>query len=135
MAHEGETFFTAIGCMDGRVQTPIKRFGQRRFGVKYKDTLTEAGLVGLLSSEEKDEALHASIRKKLLVSVEKHHSKGIVVHGHQECAGNPVEDQQHKKDIKKATKVIKDMLPDGVSIPVIPVFVKRRGKGWTVEEL
>jgi carbonic anhydrase len=134
MSHVGETFFTSVGCMDGRVQEPILAFGQKRFRVKYADTITEAGLVGLLAKDNVDPVLLSSIKKKILISLEKHHSKGIVVHGHQECAGNPVEDEQHKKDTLKAAKTIGTLISDNTQI--ISVFVNKNESGWTtIEEL
>jgi hypothetical protein len=133
MSHVGETFITSVGCMDGRVQEPILRYGQQKFGVKYADTITEAGLVGLLAKENVNPALLDSIKKKILISLEKHHSKAVVVHGHQECAGNPVEDKQHAGETLTAAKVIKSFLPSETL--VIPVFVNRSENGWEVEEL
>lgn len=102
-------FFTSIGCMDGRVQEPVAGFGRNKFGAQFPDTITEAGLDGLLANNPPKELLE-SIKKKILISVEKHQSQGIVIHGHQDCAGNPVSDEQHKQDIKKSVGVIKDML-------------------------
>ena len=103
MSDLSETFFTSVGCMDGRVQEPVAGYGKKRYGVLYPDTITEAGLVGLLADNPSKELLD-SIKKKVLISVEKHHSKGIVVHGHQDCAGNQVEDELHKEDVLAAAK-------------------------------
>ena len=134
MSHTGETFFTSVGCMDGRVQEPISLYGQKKFGVKYADTITEAGLVGLLAEDDVNQTLLDSIKNKILISLEKHHSKGIVVEGHQECAGNPVKDDMHKKDVLKAVKTIGALVQR--DIPIVPVFVTRSANsGWIVEEL
>ena len=95
MSNIGETFFTVVGCMDGRVQTPVAKFGQEKFEARFPDTITEAGIVGLISKSP-DTKFVKNLKLKLLVSLEKHHSKGIVVDGHRECAGNPVNDEQHK---------------------------------------
>lgn len=137
MSQVGETFFTSIGCMDGRVQEPVLAFGKLQFSVKYADTITEAGLVGLLSKDNVDPVLLDSIKKKILISLEKHHSKGIVVHGHEECAGNPVEDETHKKDVLKAAKTIGVLIQKDIQI--IPVFVTRSASsgqsGWAAEKL
>lgn len=133
MSQVGETFFTAVGCMDGRVQEPVLHFGQKKLSVKYADTITEAGLVGLLAKKNVKQSLLNSLKKKILISIEKHHSKGIIVHGHQECAGNPVNDEQHKKDVLRAAKTISALIQKDMQI--IPVFVKRDQHGWIVEEL
>lgn len=131
MSDLSETFFTSIGCMDGRVQKAVSEFGQSRFEALYPDTITEAGLVGLLSNNPSIELLEA-LKMKVLISVLKHHSKGILVHGHQECAGNPVDDQTHKGDVLKSTEVIKEMVPD---LEVKPLFIIKVNNNWIVEEL
>lgn len=51
MSNDGETFFITVGCMDGRIQAPIAAFGKEKFGAEFPDTITEAGLVSLLSGE------------------------------------------------------------------------------------
>ncbi|MCL4415322.1 MAG: hypothetical protein M1365_01275 [Actinobacteria bacterium] len=134
MSQLGETFFTSVGCMDGRVQCPVTKYGKNRYQVKYADTITEAGLVGLLAKPDINRSLLDSIKKKIMISIEKHHSKGIIVHGHQECAGNPVEDILHKEDTIQAAKVIRDLLGD-LDIEVHPVFVIRDEEEWKIEEL
>ena len=105
MSHQDETFFTSVGCMDGRVHDPVTNYGIDKFHALYADTITEAGLVGLLAKEQIDKELLDSLRYKIGISITKHSSKGMVIHGHQECAGNPVDDQKHKKDILRALDV------------------------------
>jgi len=134
MSKADETFFTTVGCMDGRVQEVVAEFGRRRFGTQYPDTITEAGLVGKLTKDSLDQALIDSIKNKLDISLEKHHSKGIIVHGHQECAGNPVADERQRDDIRKSVYKIKSLVSS--SVPVIGVFVKRSQKDpqiWETE--
>ena len=136
MSNIGETFFTSVGCMDGRVHEPILKLGQKKFGAKFADTITEAGLVGLLGAKKIKKSLLNSLRKKVIISIEKHYSKGIIVHGHQECAGNPVGDEKHKDDIRKSIQIIKSMVNS--SVPVVGVFVKRSQSDtsiWEAEEL
>lgn len=136
MSKAGETFFTTIGCMDGRVQEPILKMGQKNFGAKFADTITEAGLVGDLSKQNVDDNLIKSLKKKIMISLQKHHSKGIIVHGHQECAGNVVSDQRHKKDVRKSVDMVKFLV--NPSVPVVGVFVKRsqiEPSNWEVEEI
>lgn len=132
MSDINDTFFTSVGCMDGRVQDPIARFGRKKFGAKFADTLTEAGLVGKLTGDI-DPDLTKGLKFKIVdVSIGKHHSKGIIVHGHQDCAGNPVPDEKHKEDILKTAEIIRSFVPEG--IPVIPVFVVKN-KDWEVLNL
>lgn len=119
--------------MDGRVQDPIAKYGRSKFGVKFADTITEAGLVGVISRDPNNLKLFDSLKEKILISLNKHYSKGIIVHGHEECAGNPVTEKDHKEDIRKAADFIKRLV--GISVPVIGVYVKRQNDAWVVEEV
>lgn len=136
MAHSDETFFTSVGCMDGRVQKVIADYGREKFGVDFPDTITEAGLVGLLSKEKVDPSLLNLIRFKVVdVSIGKHHAKGVIVHGHAECAGNPVDNEQQKDDIRRSVVQLKTLVG---SVPVLGVFVHRDSKDkkkWIAEEV
>lgn len=126
MSDVDETFFTVIGCMDGRVQDPVAKFGREKFGAMFADTITEAGLVGLLQSSLSDEFV-SNLKKKIIVSIGKHHSKGIIVHGHQDCAGNPVPDETHKEHVKKAAQFVRKLAPD---TEIIPLFVVKKDGEW-----
>ncbi len=132
MSQAGETFFTSVGCMDGRSECTIAKWGREKFGVKFADAITEAGLVGLLP-QNPNQALLDSLKKKISISVQKHHSENIVVSGHEDCAGNPVDEVTHKEDVKKSVEIIKKLI-DNI-VPVCGVFVKRAGQEWIAEEL
>ena len=136
MSQIWETFFTSVGCMDGRSECAVAKWGRKKFGVQYADAITEAGLVGLLSKDAIDKRLLKSLKKKIVISVEKHHSKNVVVSGHQECAGNPVDDEKQKDDIRKSVRRVNSLVSSSVS--VVGAFVKRSSNDpqvWEVEEL
>lgn len=137
MSDSHGTFATAVGCMDGRVQDPVAKFARKRWKVKYVDAVTEAGLVKHFAKQHETHPhtphIRETIRIKVVdVSVMKHNSKGIVVHGHQECAGNPVDDEKQKADILEAAKVLKELNP---KVEVVPVFVVKKEDNWTVEPI
>lgn len=132
MAQIEETFFTSVGCMDGRVQIPILKFGGQKFGAEFADTITEAGLAGKLSKDPEQNLLE-SLKTKILISLEMHHSKGIIVHGHEDCAGNPVDEETHKRDILRSIGIIKSLMNS--SVPIVGAYVKRSDNDWVVEEV
>jgi hypothetical protein len=136
MSDSNETFFTAVGCMDGRTQDVAALFGRERFKANYADTITEAGIVGLLSNRKPNKQLLDNLKFKVKdVSVGKHRSKGVVVHGHAECAGNPVDDEQQKVHIRKSVDVVKSVVG---SLPVVGIFVhrnKNNSSEWIAEEI
>lgn len=135
MSQAGETFFTVLGCMDGRCQDVVSQFGREKFNAEYADTITEPGLVGMLANKPKKTFL-ASLKKKLDISITKHLSKGIIVDGHAECAGDSVDDETHREHVRAAVELIKSMVSP--SIPVYGVFVHREKahpNHWEVEQL
>lgn len=135
MSQGNETFCTSVGCMDGRSECAVAKWGREKFGVQYIDAITEAGTVGLLIGENVDQLLE-SVQKKVLISIEKHRSKGIIVSGHQECAGNSVPDNVQKDEVRKVVSMFQDLF--NFSLPILGVFVKRSEKDpsqWVVEEV
>jgi len=133
MSQGGETFFTVVGCMDGRCQEVVSKFGHELFGGKYPDTITGPGIVGTLFENPTPKFLE-DLKNKLLISIEKHHSQGIIVDGHAECAGDPVDDTTHKEHVKKAVAIINDLINN--EVPVAGVFVKRNSQNeWEIEEV
>lgn len=108
--------------MDGRVQKAVAEYGQKVFGAEFPDTVTEAGLDGILS-KPLDENFRKGYLSKLLISLDKHGSRGIVFHGHEDCAGNPVDEDQHKEDIKKSIETLHELLK-GKDIQIKGVYVK-----------
>lgn len=135
MSQAGETFFTTIGCMDGRCQEVVDTYGREHFHAIYPDTITEAGLVGILAHDPSQEFI-ANLKTKIFISLNKHHSKGIVVDGHADCAGNPVDEETHKENVRNAVKIISQMIEDAV--PVVGVYLYRCPKNqltWEMQEL
>jgi len=99
-------FVTAINCIDGRVQKPVIEFTIREFNADYIDLITEPGPDRGLS-ENKDINIIESIKRRTLISIEKHKSKIIVIAGHHDCAANPVEEEEHRRQLKKAAQNIR----------------------------
>ena len=133
MSDINETFFTSIGCMDGRVQDPVAKYGRERYKVRYADTITEAGIVGIIANKPSKEFLE-DLREKVLISINKHYSKGIIVHGHQECAGNPVDDEKHKSDVESATREIRNFVSGDLEVK--PMFIVKEDDGnWVATEI
>jgi carbonic anhydrase len=118
-------FGTAINCMDGRVQLPIINWMREKFGLDYIDMITEPGPDKMVSTGSPGRL--ASIKTRVDISVQKHGSKVIVISGHDDCAGNPVTKEQHRKDIRAAMHVIKRWhLP----VSIYGVWI---GSDWQVE--
>jgi hypothetical protein len=66
MTAEENIFATAIDCIDGRAQDPVAAWIRARFGVRYVDTVTQAGADGILARGSAAEL--ELVRSKVMVS-------------------------------------------------------------------
>jgi len=121
-------YCTAVNCMDGRVQLPVLDYLMERFGVPYVDMITEPGPNGILHRQD-DETLVASILRRIDVSVDKHHTVGIAVIGHYDCAGNPGDKDHQNIDTRGAVRFLRTKYPETL---VIGLWIDET---WTVEEI
>lgn len=92
------SFATAINCMDGRTQIPVIDYIRKKYKVDYVDMITEPGPIRVLA-ENTDKPTIESIKRRVGISTEKHGSVHIVIVGHHDCAGNPVEKATQLKQI------------------------------------
>lgn len=110
-------FATSLSCIDGRIQEPLSRWIRQRAGADYVDTVTEPGIDKRLSE---DAAVAGALRKKAVISVKAHGSRMIVVSGHADCAGNPVPDDAHMRQVAECARIVESW---GTGAEVIGVFV------------
>ncbi|GAA1909413.1 hypothetical protein GCM10009716_19220 [Streptomyces sodiiphilus] len=103
-------FATMLTCIDGRIQAPLSEWAKSHLEVDYVDTVTEPGPDSAIGSlgEEGLAALVAKVR----VSQRAHGSGVLVVAGHSDCAGNPVADEEHHRQLRQAATQLAALLPD-----------------------
>jgi len=121
-------FCTVINCMDGRVQRSVLEYMLKQYGVPYVDTITAPGPNGILARREDETAL-ASILRCLDVSIHKHHTVGIAVVGHYDCAGNPGDKAHQNADTRSAVRYLRARYPDQ---QIVGLWVDGT---WTVEKI
>jgi len=119
-----QSFVTAINCIDGRVQEPLIGFIKRKFSAEYVDLVTEPGPDRILSKNKQQEVVK-SIKNRVSISIEKHSSKTLIIAGHHDCAGNPVADDEHFRQIKKAVQNVDKW---NLGISVYGVWINRNWK-------
>lgn len=122
------TFCTAINCMDGRVQLPVITYLQERFDAAHVDVISEPG-PNLLLATTPEPGTVESILERARISVEKHHSKGIAVIGHHDCAGNPVSEAEQRLHTREAVMMLREEFP---GIEIIGLWVD---ENWEVSEV
>lgn len=127
MAHKDGKFVAAAGCMDSRAITAVQDFAAREMDADHVDIVAaEPGFVA-------NGRPNKGILRKLGISRQHHQAGGLIVYGHQECAGDPVDDDTQRKQVLKTTGRFRRSLPAGIE--VVPVFVERTTepegvKGW-----
>jgi len=112
-------FVTAINCMDGRTQLSIIEWLRKEYGATYVDMITEPGPNRILA-ENKDPIIVDSIKRRVEISVTKHHSKVIAIIGHHDCAGNPVTKEIQMSQIVNSIKRVQLW---GFEVQVIGLWV------------
>jgi hypothetical protein len=100
------SFATAISCMDGRIQIPVIDYVLRKCKVDYVDMITEPGPIRVLA-ENSDKSTIESIKRRVAISTGKHGSVNIVIVGHDDCAGNPVEKAMQLKQILESIWIVR----------------------------
>ena len=120
-------FATSINCIDGRVQLPISNWIKKNHSVDFVDTITEPGSDKALS--EGTTNVMSQIKSKVLISINAHGSKLVIVSGHNECAANPVTREAHIEQIQKSVEIVKSWkLP----VTIIGLWVNEQ---WEIEQI
>jgi len=121
------SFYTAINCMDGRIQESVASYIKKKYNVLFVDMITDAGPVRILSNKKTSNL--ESIISCIDISLKKHKSKGIAIVAHHDCAGNPIPNEEQKKLLQKAVTFLIDKY---VNVSVCGLWVNRNKE---VEEI
>ncbi len=122
------SFYTAINCIDGRVQQPVLDYLRERFGVRHIDMITEPGPSGILHRRD-DPAIVDSIVRRIDISIGRHGSQGIAVIGHHDCTGNPGGQEKQVRDVRGAIAYLQERYPEQ---SILGLYVD---ENWTASEV
>ena len=109
--------------MDGRVQLPVLNWIRSNYPVDFVDVITEAGMDGVLATQENIDEVLRSIK----VSVNINKSTRLFVVGHYDCRGNAVAQETHHQQIIDSVKRLKPFWP---SHEIVGLWVNDK---WQVE--
>jgi hypothetical protein len=127
-------FATTINCMDGRTQIPVIEWLKKEYVVDFVDTITEPGPNKILAEAADTTALE-SIKKRVGISVNKHHSRVIAVVGHYKCAGNPSDKETQITHLFAALKTVRSW---GFAAELLGLWVEPSpddSKRWLVQRV
>ncbi|MDD3374415.1 MAG: hypothetical protein PHY73_01660 [Candidatus Omnitrophica bacterium] len=114
---------TCLNCMDGRVQLPVLNWIQEKYNIDFVDVITEAGMDGVIASQENIDEIIRSIK----ISVNINKSIRIFLVGHHDCRGNSVDEGAHHEHIIKAVARLKVHWPE---FEIVGLWVNSH---WQVE--
>ena len=114
---EGKKFATAIACIDGRFHQQLTDWIVDEYGVDYVDMPTIPGPDKVVSE---DSEFAEALKYGVGISNKGHHSELLVMTGHEDCAANPISNDEHKEQIKKSVENLKSW---GFSGQIIGVFI------------
>ena len=115
------TFAAAVGCIDGRIHPALNRFVAERHGVDAVDLVTEPGADGALASGE--EAILASVLRRLAPSCDAHASRVIVIAGHEDCAAMPGDLDDHRWAVARAAERLRGAVDDRLQVEGVVVHL------------
>ena len=121
------SYYTAINCMDGRIQESVASYIKLKKNVLFVDMITSVGPVRILANK-KTENLEPII-SCIDISLRKHKSKGIAVIAHYDCAGNPISDEEQKQLLQKAVTFLRNRY---INFSVCGLWVD---KNWKVVKI
>lgn len=122
------SFATAINCIDGRTVRPLNDYFKQEYNIKYVDLITEPGPDKVLS-ENQDQSIVQSIKRRVAISLVAHHSKTIAIVGHHECAANPSEAEEHIEQIKQS---VTNLQKWGYEVTIIGLWIN---SDWQVQKV
>ena len=101
-------FATCFNCMDGEVQLPVIEWIKTQYSLDYVDMITDSGIVAKLA----DPAFKMTENLEALdISLELHQASDIFVVAHDDCPGNPVEEETQKRELHSAVARLKELIP------------------------
>ena len=121
-------FYTAINCMDGRVQLPVINYLRERFSAEYIDSITEPGPVVILAEKTGSEQAR-SILARVEISLTKHKSGGIALIAHYDCAGNPAPESVQREQLVQSLAFLHGHYP---TVEIIGLWVD---SNWQVKQV
>lgn len=124
-----DVFGTAINCIDGRAQAPVMDKIRSHFGVTYVDMITEPGADKIMAAGPA-EAIEA-IKRKVVLSVERHESRVVAVVAHHDCLANPVSKAEHFDCLKRA---VERVVGWGLPVRVVGLWVNEWWWAEVVED-
>ena len=117
------SFYTAINCMDGRIQESVANYIKKKYNVLFVDMITGIGPVKILSNKKTGDL--GPIISCIDISLKKHKSKGIAIVAHYDCAENPIPDEEQKKLLQKAVTFL---MKKYINVSVCGLWVNKNQK-------
>ncbi|MGN6517239.1 MAG: carbonic anhydrase [Rhizomicrobium sp.] len=125
----------AMTCSDWRLHQRVVDFNSRigrATGTREVDLVALPGPDGLLDPARAGEWEAAKAQVKLLADA--HHAHALAVVAHQRCAGHPVSDGEHDRDVQSVARALKESLGfSGPAYALVATYTSDRK--WGLKEV
>jgi hypothetical protein len=113
-----ERFATALTCIDGRIHDALRDRVRTVLQVDAVDLVTVQGPDRVLAHGDDDWV--GRLAERVMVSHRAHGSTQLVIASHSDCAGHPVDDETHRRDLRPAATRFAPLVP-GMSVRTVHV--------------
>jgi hypothetical protein len=120
-------FGTAIACIDGRIQEPVRLWLKDHYHLDAVDMVTEPGVDKVFTFGPQE--IVEQIKAKALISLSTHGSSIVALVSHAECANNLVSEDTHREYVRTGMQAICNW---SLPLEVIGLWVNDK---WEVEEI
>lgn len=124
--------------MDGRAIKATIKLMKPNYHLDFIDVISEPGMDSYLGKMSTMDRLW--IKQKIKISIINHGSRIISIVGHDDCAGNPVNTEEHrmciKADILVMEQIVKEVDPSlAVEIIGLWVHITEDPRVWIAEKI
>lgn len=138
MSQGNHKFCTTVNCMDGRAVEATINWMKVQYDLDYVDTISEPGMDGFISKMNDEQK--AWLKRKLEISIKNHGSRTVSFVGHDDCAGNPVLQEEHLAHIAKGVAIVTALVHEidatlEVAVFGLWAFPSNNTPEWTIEKV
>ena len=138
MSNHDVKFGTTVNCMDGRSLDATITWMKKQYALDFIDAITEPGMDAYAIKMIPEQ--RAWLKRKLEISIVHHGSRTVSVVGHDDCAGNPVDRNDHLSCIGKCVEIVKELLLEidpKLTVAVVGLWAHATvdSKVWTIDEV
>lgn len=117
-----------VGCVDGRPDPAAVKFLSREYKVNTFERFLWPGMVKILAepSTDREKVVMTSIVSAIEAVAKGHKPVALIITAHEDCLGNPVDNETQIRQLREAYKLIDDLK---LGVPIHLLFILKGKNG------